>query len=90
MLDSLALLIVGIYLLAVAIKGNAKGLIAEVKQDKAVIPWLISAGVLLYLLKIPELHDIAVFLIIWVIFVIYTGPSGIATSIADFWHEIGG
>jgi chromate transport protein ChrA len=57
MLDTIAGLIIGVFLLTVAVKGNTKEMMALAKRDKAFLQWAIAVGILVYLYSIPSLKS---------------------------------
>ncbi|HUW45816.1 MAG TPA: hypothetical protein VMW50_08470 [Dehalococcoidia bacterium] len=54
-LDGISALLLGVYLLAVSVKGNSRRLMQLAERDKAFLPWIIALAVLLYLYRIPAL-----------------------------------
>jgi hypothetical protein len=58
MLDGLAFLIVAAYLGVVTYRGNAKGLVAELKTDIPFIEFAVALGALGLLWRSPTLHPI--------------------------------
>jgi hypothetical protein len=89
-LDTIAGIILGAYLLAVAAQGNSGKLIDLAKRDKAFLQWAIAVGILMYLYSIPELKS-NVGLIIAGSFIglgIVKGPV-IMDQGSKFWNSLG-
>lgn len=64
MLDTIAGITLGLFLLSVAVKGNTKKMIDLAKRDKAFMQWAIAVGILAYLHGIPELRSTVRMLIV--------------------------
>lgn len=54
-LDTTAGIILGAYLIAVAVNGNSGLLLTYAQRDKAFLAWAVAVGVIYYLHTIPEL-----------------------------------
>jgi hypothetical protein len=90
MLDTLAGLILGAFLLAVAVQGNSGKMLDLAKRDKAFLKWAIAVGILMYLYSIPELKDSAGLLIAaaFIGLGIGVGPQ-IGQQATEFWKSLG-
>jgi hypothetical protein len=55
MLDTLAGIVIGVFLLTVASKGKTSEMIALAKRDKAFLQWALAVGILVYLRGFPAL-----------------------------------
>lgn len=91
MLDTLAGSFFGIFLLSVAVKGNAGDMITLAKRDKAFLQWAVAVGILVYLHGIPELQGAVRWLIVLAfVGLLLTKGDTIKQNVIDFWGQIGG
>lgn len=90
MLDTLAGLLIGAFLLTVAVRGNSGKLVDLAKRDHAFLQWAIAVGVLYYLYNVPQLHDVMGWLIVLAFLGLFltSGPK-IAEQATNFWHSLG-
>lgn len=90
MLNTIAGLLFGAYLLSVAVHGNSSKMVDLAIRDKAFLQWAIAVGILVYLYSIPELKE-NIGLIIAMAFIglgIIAGPQ-IAKGTSSFWQSFG-
>lgn len=88
--DTLAGLMVGAYLLGVAINGNTAALIKLAERDKAFLRWGIALAILLYLRNLPDLQGPITLIIAMALIglALLSGPR-IAEQAGEFWKMIG-
>lgn len=91
MLDTLAGVLFGLFLLSVATKGNTQQMIALAKRDKAFVQWAVAVGILIYLNGIPALSGP----VKWLILLAFLGlgltrGEAIKDNLGAFWAQIGG
>jgi RsiW-degrading membrane proteinase PrsW (M82 family) len=90
-LDVLSGVAIGVFLLAVVVKGNSKKLVALAEEDKSFLPWAIAVGILFYLRGVPELKGPVTELIgAAFIGLFLLGSSTIIPQVKSFWQSIGG
>lgn len=91
MLDSIAGVAMGIFLLTVASKGKTGAMIDLVKRDRAFLQWAVALGILLYLHGIPELAGPVKWLIVLALIGLFLSKSDtIKENLTLFWQQIGG
>lgn len=90
MLDTLSGLLVGAFLLTVAVRGKSSDMVALAKEDRAFLQWAIAVGILLWLYNVPELRGILGTLIAAAFIGLFLtkGPT-IAAQASAFWKSIG-
>lgn len=91
MLDTLSGVLIGLYLLSVAVKGNTTDLIAQAKKDKAFLQWGVAVAILVYLHGIPEFKGPVRTIIIIAFFGLFLSQSeNIQKNVGLFWKQLGG
>ncbi|MHB8387517.1 MAG: hypothetical protein ACYDAO_09385 [Thermoplasmataceae archaeon] len=87
--DVLAGLIIGAYLLTIAVKGNTSKLIDLAKQDKAFLKWALAVALLAYLYRVKELRGVIGLLIV-AAFVGFglKNYSSIEKNAVSFWDSL--
>jgi hypothetical protein len=91
MLDTLAGIVIGVFLLTVASKGKTSEMVALAKRDKAFLQWALAVGILVYLRGIPALAEP----VKWLIGLAFLGlflakyPE-IEKNARIFWDSLGG
>jgi len=88
--DVIAGLVVGSYLLTVAVKGNTAKLFETAREDKAFLQWALAVALLAYLYRVQELRGIVSLLIVaaFVGFGLKNYKS-IEDGAGKFWLELG-
>jgi hypothetical protein len=90
MLDTLAGIVIGVFLLTVASKGKTSEMVALAKRDKTFLQWALAVGILVYLRGIPALAEP----VKWVIAMAFLGlflnkyPE-IVKNARTFWDSLG-
>lgn len=90
-MDTLAGVSMGLYLLIVVVKGNTKDMLALASRDRGFLQWAIALGILWYLYSIPELRG-PVSMLILAAFIglgLMAGPN-IIEQTKLFWSQLGG
>jgi hypothetical protein len=91
MLDTLAGIIIGVFLLTVASKGKTPEMVALAKRDKAFLQWALAVGILVYLRGIPALAEPVKWLIGLSFLGLFLGKySDIEKNARIFWDSLGG
>ena len=90
MLDTIAGSAFGLFLLSVALKGNAGDMIALAKRDRAFLQWAVAVGILVYLHGIPELQGPVRWLIVLAFMgLLLTKGEDIKKNVVSFWGSLG-
>lgn len=88
-LDTIAGIVIGGFLVAVAVNGNSQALIDQAKKDKAFLKWGVAVGIAFYLYKLPGMAE-PVTMIIFAAFLALFLQNG--TKIAEqaniFWASM--
>jgi hypothetical protein len=91
MLDTLAGIIIGVFLLTVASKGKTPEMVALAKRDRAFLQWALAVGILVYLRGIPALAEPVKWLIGLAFLGLFLGKySDIEKNARIFWDSLGG
>jgi hypothetical protein len=90
MLDTLAGIVIGTFLVVVASQGKTADMIALAKRDRAFLQWAVAVGILLYLRGIPELAEPVKWLIVLAFLGLFLTKSGeIQKNAGEFWKSLG-
>lgn len=94
MLDTIASLILGGFLVTVAVKGKSADMVTLAKRDRAFLQWAIAVGVLYYLYGIPELHEAMGYIIALAFVGLFLGvyskaDSTFQSQVQMFWQSLG-
>lgn len=90
-LDVVSGIAVGVFLLAVVVKGNSSQLVELAEQDKSFLPWAIAVGILFYLKGIKVLQGPLTEIIAAAFIGLFLlSGANIATQAKTFWQSIGG
>lgn len=90
-LDVISGAAIGVFLLAVVVKGNSPQLVTLAIRDKAFLKWAIAVGILFYLSGVKQLHS-SVSLLITAAFVglFLIAGDKIIPQAKSFWTSLGG
>ena len=88
-IDTLASMLLGAYLLAVAGQGNAQKLLNQAKIDKGFLQWAAAIAILRYLYTIPELKGVttALMTVAVVAFLIKAGTP-FSQAVSKVWNSL--
>jgi hypothetical protein len=89
-LDTLAGITIGVFLVAVASRGKTTDMIALAKRDRAFLQWAVAVGILLYLKGFPALADPVKWLIVLAFLGLFlTKSDEIRKNAGEFWKSLG-
>lgn len=89
MLDTIAGVTIGGYLIAVSVNGNSEKLIAQAKADKAFLKWALAVGIALYAYKIPGLKGPVTYVIAAAFLALFLkNGTKISAQSSAFWASL--
>jgi hypothetical protein len=91
MLDTIAGIAMGLFLLTVASRGKTGNMVDLAKRDRAFLQWAVAVGILVYLHGVPELAGPVRWLIVLsFIGLALTKSDEIKKNAGSFWQSLGG
>lgn len=90
-LDTLAGVVVGGYLITVAVNGNSKELISQAKKDRGFLKWAVAVGILIYAYKMPGMSEpITLMIVIAFLGLFLQNGNKIVNGASSFWVSMNG